>query len=178
MNISDKNKEIIKYLNLFCILYISHRDFILYRNVAKHKGLNFESAEVLSSFINQIVTVSKSEPSDFMSTEDERSNDVIDAYTALKECKIYLKDTIGAKAFNDMYKCVKRFYRKKVFCYEMDSNYPNLVHGFKCHIDGVISFNDFYNNYCYEISLFTGKRKPIDLRKAIRISRYILDLNN
>lgn len=174
MNISSRNYNRIERLYLFCWLYVAHRDFDLAKRIAKSKPLSWKEAESLSNFCNQIVIIKKTTAQDFIAEEDENYDNVIDKYSALKDCIEQVKLRLGAKGKNELYKSVKRFYRKKSYCYQMDSFYTFLINGLYAYANGIITFQDFLSNYCFEISLFNGKKSPINLRRTITMSNYIL----
>jgi len=173
---NQRNSERILKLSTFCLLYEVHRDFVLAKTIARHKPLSYENAERLSSFINQIVKTKKSKPSDFITEENQASNEVIEAYLVLKDYLKEIKDILGTKAKNDYHKTVKLFYRKKIFCYQMDTYFCHFVEGLFLYSAGIIVKDFFVLKYCNEICLFTGKRSPIDVRKAFNIAHYILNL--
>jgi hypothetical protein len=174
MEISRKNYYKIEKLYLFCWLYQLHRDFDLAKRVAKNKPLTWQQAESLSNLCNQIVTTKESSPQDFISEQNESSNNAIDKYLILKECLFNIKNKLGAKGKNELYKSVKTFYRKKAYCYQMDSFYCFLIEGFFMYANGMITFKYFLKNYCFEVSLFNGKKKPVNIKYVIKISNYIL----
>jgi hypothetical protein len=172
--LSKRNLDKIKVLHIFCDLYIFHRDFDLAKRIAKNNPLNWKQAESLSNFCNQIVTTKESKPQDFISDEDTNSNKVIIKYLSLKHRIKQTKLFFGVKNTNELYKSVKKFYRKKMFCYQMDSYFTWLINGLFKYANDFISFDNFKEKYCFEISLFSGKTKPLNLKQAIRISQYIL----
>lgn len=175
MKISDKNYDKIERLYLFCALYVAHRDFDLAKVIAKHKPLTWEQAESISNLCNQLVKVKEAKPQDFISGQDEMSNKAIDKYLILKDCLSSFKIGLGAKGRDKLYKSVKSFYRKKAYHYQMDTFYTFLIHGLFMYVNEVISFEEFVNTYCFEVSLFDGQKKPINLRYAIKMSNYILE---
>lgn len=61
-----------------------------------------------------------------------------------------------------------------MYCYQMDTFFTWLVKGLFMYINDFISFDYFKKCYCFEISLFTGKKKEIDIRQSIKISQYII----
>jgi hypothetical protein len=174
MKISERNYNRIEKLYFFCWLYTAHRDFDLAKKIAKNKPLNWEQAENLSNFCNQIVITKQSTPQDFISDENESSDYAIDRYLDLKDCINQIKCRLGAKTKDKLYKSVKAFYRKKIYCYQMDSYYVYLINGLFMYANNIITYDVFLNNYCFEISLFNGKRRDIDLKYTIKMSNYIL----
>jgi hypothetical protein len=173
---NQRNSEKILKLSTFCLLYEAHRDFVLAKTISRHKPLSYENAERLSSFINQIVKTKKSEPRDFIPEENQASNEVIEAYLVLKDSLREIKEILGTKAKNDYHKTVKLFYRKKTFCYQMDTYFCHFAEGLFLYSAGIIVKDFFVLKYCNEICLFTGKRSPIDVRKAFKIGQYILNI--
>jgi hypothetical protein len=173
--LSNRNLQRLNWIFHFCNLYIAHRDFDLHKRIAKNNPLNWEQAESLSSFCNQIVKTKESKPQDFISDDDTNSNNAVDKYLALKSCIAQVKYALGAKNKDKLYKSVKAFYRKKMYCYQMDSFFTWLINGFFLYVNDLISFDTFLRNYCFEVSLFTGKKKPIELKQVIKISQYILN---
>lgn len=174
MRISERNYERVSYLFDFCNLYIAHRDFDLAKRISRNKPLNWKQAESLSSFCNQLVLTNETKPQDFISSENESSDSVIDKYVVLKKCLLGLKARLGAKNRDWIYKQVKAFYKKRMFCYQMDTFYTWLIKGFYLYANNLISFERFMKEYCFEISLFTGKKKPVQIRQVVKISQYIL----
>lgn len=176
MKISYKNFSKIERLYLFCLLYNAHRDFDLAKRVSKNKPLTWKQAESLADFCNQIVITKDTKPQEFISDENEKTNEVIEKYLVLKDCIERVKLKLGAKSKNELYKSVKSFYRKKSYCYQMDSFYIFLINGLFMYANRMITFQDFLNHYCFEVSLFTGKRSPISLKYVIKMSNHILKL--
>lgn len=174
MKVSERNYNRVHLLFHFCHLYNTHRDFDLAKRVAKNNPLNWQQAESLSNFCNQIVPIKESKPQDFISESNESSNNAIDSYLILKSCLNSIKKNIGAKDKDKLYKAVKAFYRKKMYCYQMDSFFTWVINGFFMYINGFISFEEFKKNYYFEFSLFTGEKKPIKIKQVIKISQYIL----
>ena len=175
MKISERNYNKLVWIFHFCNLYQAHRDFDLAKRIAKSNPLNWQQAESLSNLCNQLVVTKESKPQDFISEENQSSNDAIDKYLALKNCIAQVKYGLGAKDKNKLYKSVKAFYRKKMYCYQMDSFFTFLIKGFFMYQNRIISFKEFKDRYCFEVSLFTGKKKPIEIRQVIKISKYILN---
>jgi hypothetical protein len=174
-SLSNRNLVRLNWVFHFCNLYVAHRDFDLAKRIIKHKPLNWKEAEGLSDFCNQIVTTKESKPQDFISDEDTNANNAVDKYLALKKSITQAKYALGAKNKDKLYKSVKAFYRKKIYCYQMDSFFTWLINGFFMYTNNIISFDDFKRYYCFEVSLFTGKRNPIDLKKVIKIYQCILN---
>lgn len=174
MVISNRNYNKLIYLFHFCNLYKAHRDFDLAKKIAKLKPSTWQDAEVLSNFCNQIIVTKESKPQDFIVEQNESSNNAIDKYLLLKKCINDTKSSLGAKNKDKLYKSVKVLYRKKKFCYQMDSYYTWVITGFFMYINDFISFEQFKNYYCFEISLFTGEKKPINIKQIIKITQYIL----
>ena len=86
MKISNRNYNRIERLYLFCWLYTAHRDFDLAKRIAKNRPLNWKQAESLSDFCNQIVVTKETKPQEFISEENESSDNAIDKYLVLKDC--------------------------------------------------------------------------------------------
>jgi hypothetical protein len=173
---NQRNYERIEKLGAFCVLYIAHRDFSLAKTIARNKPLSYEQAEKLSSFTNQLIKRKKSEPADFITEEDKASNDAIQKYLELKDSLESVKKIIGAKGKNKIYKAVKFFYRKRIYCYQMDSYFCDLIEALFWYSNGYIDKDFFINDCCNEVSLFTRKWSKVDTRKAFKIGQYILDL--
>ena len=155
-----------------------HRNFDLASKIAKNKPLTYRQAESFSNFCNQIITVKQSTAADFITPENDAADQAIDNYLELKEFLKVVKIEYGTNRKNELYKVVKKFYRKKMFCYQMDCYYCNLICGLKQYQYESITFSEFMRYYCFEVSLFDGRKHPIDLRNAIKISRYILNLQS
>ncbi len=136
--------------------------------------MKWDKASSLSKFCNQIITTKESSPSDFMSDDNTNANDAIGKYIELKKCISQVKIAFGTKNKDKLYKSAKAFYRKKMYCYQMDTFFTWLVKGLFMYINDFISFDYFKKCYCFEISLFTGKKKEIDIRQSIKISQYII----
>jgi len=173
-SLSAKNCEKVNLLFHFCNLYIAHRDFDLAKRIAKNSPMKWDKASCLSSFCNQIITTKESSPCDFMSDDNTNANDAIGKYLELKKCIAQVKIAFGTKNKDKLYKSVKSFYRKKMYCYQMDTFFTWLVKGLFMYINDFISFDYFKKCYCFEISLITGKKKEIDIRQSIKISQYII----
>jgi len=171
--LSKRNLEKLNWIFHFCNLYVAHRDFDLAKRIAKKNPLKWEQAESLSNFCNQIVKTKESKPQDFISDEDTNSNEAVDKYLALKVCLTQVKKAFGAKNKDKLYRSVKSFYRKKTYCYQMDSFFTWLINGFFLYVNDLISFETFKKHYYFEVSLFTGKKKQIELKQVIKISQYI-----
>ncbi|MBP6456949.1 MAG: hypothetical protein KA275_09515 [Chitinophagaceae bacterium] len=174
MEISNRNYNRIERLYFFCWLYTAHRDFDLAKRIAKNNPLNWKQAESLSDFCNQIALTNETKPQEFISEENESTDNAIDKYLVLKECIEQVKLRLGAKGKNELYKSVKFFYRKKSYCYQMDSYYTFLINGLFMYVNRMITFQEFLKNYCFEVSLFTGKKTPINLKYVIKMSNHIL----
>lgn len=175
-SLSENNCEKVNLLFHFCNLYIAHRDFDLAKRIAKNSPMKWDKASSLSKFCNQIITTKESSPSDFMSDDNTNANDLIEKYLELKKCIALVKSNLGAKNKDQLYKSVKVFYRKKMYCYQMDTFFTWLISGLFMYINDIISFDYFQKCYCFEVSLFTGKKKEIDIRQSIKISQYIIKL--
>ena len=176
MNVNKKNKERIEKLFYFCLLYTSHRDFDLQKGLVKQKPLSYNQAENLSNFFNQLVVTKESLPQDFLIDKEKTINTSIDKYIVLKNILTEVKNKFGAKYKNDLYKSVKKFYRKKMYCYQMDSFFTFVIYGLYLYVNNIISFREFVDNYAFEISIFTGKKSPLKLKSTIKIANYILNL--
>ena len=175
MKISKKNYEKIVKLYHFCQLYIAHRDFDLAKKIAKSSPLTWKQAEGLSDFCNQIIRTKQSKPQEFISEENESNNKAIEKYLILKDCLKQIKFITDTKSKNELYKSVKLFYRRKTYCYQMDSYYTFLITGLFMYANKMITFSEFKDNYCFEVSLFTGKKSPINIKYVIKMSNYILN---
>ena len=173
---NQRNSERIEKLAIFCFLYIAHRDFTLAKTIARNKPLSYEQAEKLSIFTNQLIKTKKSEPADFITEEDKAVNDAIEKYLELKDSLERVKEVIGAKEKNKIYKSVKLFYRKRIYCYPMDSYFCGLINDLFFYTDGIIEKDFFIQNCCNEVCLFTGKWTKVDTRKAFKIGQYILNI--
>lgn len=176
MLINKKNKEKIEKLFYFCLLYTSHRDFDLQKRLVKQKPLSYNQAENLSNFFNQLVVTKESLPQDFLIDKEKTINTSIDKYIVLKNILTEVKNKFGAKYKNDLYKSVKKFYRKRMYCYQMDSNFTFVIYGLYLYVNNIISFEEFKKEYTFEISLFTGGKSPLKLKRTIKIAQYILNL--
>lgn len=169
-------KTNLHYLVNFCNLYVAHRDFTLAKRIAKNNPLSYEQAEKMASFFNQLVVTKECNPTDLLHTENDATNAAIDKYLILKKCLQDIKTNYGVPYRNKLHKAVKLFYRKHIFCYEMDSYFTFVINGYFLYVNNLISLEKFKENYYFEVSLFTGKKKPLNLKKVIRIARYILGL--
>ena len=176
MWVSSRNYKKIENLFYFCALYNIYRDFDLHRRVAKSKPLNWEQAENLSNFTNQLIKTKESCPQDFIHVEEDSVNTSIDKYIVLKNTLNDIKNQFGAKYKNDLFKSVKKFYKKRLYCYEMDSYFTFVIYGMYLYVNKIISFKEFLDDYPFETSLFTGKKTPIKLKRTIKIANYILNI--
>lgn len=173
MQLNNKNKKQLEDIFFFCKLYELHRDFIMYRNISKCGTLSWEQAESIASFCNMLVQTKVATPTEFIKTEDTQSNDVIDRYKKLKDFLLLIKVMYGYKKRDQIYKAVKRFHRKKTYCYQMDNYFTNMIFGFYEYTNGNISMETFLSHYYFEISLFNGVRKTLELKKVIKIYQNI-----
>jgi len=57
----------------------------------------------------------------------------------------------------------------------MDSYFTWLINGFFMYQSELISFEEFEKYYCFEVSLFTGKKSQIKIKQVVKISQYILN---
>lgn len=176
MNVNKRNKDRVEKLFYFCLLYISHRDFDLQKRLSKQKPLNYNQAEKLSNFFNELVVTRESSPQDFIANEEDSINNSIDKYIILKNNLKEVKEKFGAKYKNELYKSVKNFYRKRMYCYQMDSFFTFTIYGLYLYINKIITFEEFLEDYGFEISIFTGKKSLLDLKKTIKIAQYILTI--
>lgn len=164
----EKLKDICN-VYIFCELYNLHRDFYLNNKIARNKQISYLQAESLSDFCNQLIKTKKSKPQDFMQTEDESCNEVIEAHKKLKDFLIVIKNVYGAKFRDKIYKAVKLFYRKKYFCYQMDSFFTHLFQGLFLLINNIIGYDYFLHYYFVEYSIFDGTKKQLKLKKAAKV---------
>ena len=169
MHLNKRNLDNLLDVFIFCELYVAHRDFVLYKNVAKHNTLNWEQAENVANLCNMLVKTNEAKPTDFIKTDDQNSNDAIDKYQILKFKLDLIKDTYGAKKRDQIYKAVKRFYRKKTFCYPMDNYFNRLGVAFYLYSRGLFNLQYVIDNFYFEISLFDGTKKPLKLKNVIRV---------
>jgi hypothetical protein len=169
MNINKRNLDNLLDIFIFCELYVAHRDFILHRNVAKHDTLNWYKAEKVADLCNMLVKTNKAKPIDFIKTDDQKSNEVIDKYEILKLKLNLIKDNYGAKKRDQIYKAVKSFYRKKVFCYPMDNYFNRLGVAFYLYSRKLFTLEYVIDNFYFEISLFDGTKKPLKLKNVMRV---------
>lgn len=176
--ISYRNYLRLQWIYHFCNLYIAYRDFDLNKKIAKNEKLDWNQAESLSNFFNQLVFIKKSKPEDFIHNDDDSANNAIDSYINLKKCLLEIKKHIGTKEKNQLYKAVKLFYRKRTFCYQMDFFYTFLIFGYWNYVNNVISIDNFMKNHIFEVSLFDGRKKMIEIRQVIKISKYILSFQD
>lgn len=173
MNINQRNAQRILDVTLFCRLYELNRDFILQRNLIKHDCTNYKDAEKMADFCNTIIKTRTAKPTDFIQTEDEKNNAVIDAHQNLKKGLNDLKQMFGCKKRDEIYKAVKLFYRKKYFCYEMDCYFIMLIRGYIVLVNGFISYDQFMNVFFVEYSLFDGSKKQLKLKRVVQIFQKI-----
>lgn len=161
-------------VHLFCQLYIAHRDFRLASGAAKRGPITYKEAEASADLTKILGLVIQAEPKDFMSDQDSSSNEAIDKYVELKKVLNQIKGFLGCQSRDIIYKAVKRIYNKSVYCVDLDFYFAYMVDGFIMYLDGQISFEYFKAAYFVEISLFTGKRKPLKIREVLKIAQYIL----
>lgn len=176
MNVNKRNKDRVEKLFYFCLLYISHRDFDLQKRLSKQKPLNYNQAEKLSNFFNELVVTRESSPQDFIANEEDTINTSIDKYIILKSTLKEIKNEFGVEYKNNLYKSVKKFYNKKIYGYQMDTFFTFTIYGLYLYINKIITFEEFLEDYRFEISIFTGKKSLLDLKKTIKIAQYILTI--
>ena len=139
----------------------------------------YEHAEVMADLLNQMAPWQITSPSDLMHTQDEYVDEAISMY---KEYKHYLELFEGDCFVPQV---VDRFCKK---VYEADDYYTfkafgNLYYSVYAEIlllyqFGKIDYHIFVEQF-QEISLFEGKRKPLDSKKLklyIRTMRKIVNL--
>lgn len=177
MRISERTYEKAKIIYYFVNLYLVYRDFVLAKQISKYETMDIQKAEFMSELINQIFPNAESTASEFIKTEDERSDNVIDAYLSLKETLTSTRKLIGASEKNKIYKAVKQFYRKRHFCYQMDTYFCSVASAFYAYILEIISEEEF-SLYSHKIDLFNAKRIPLDKKEIVRISNKILEFYN
>jgi len=169
INIKQSNLKKIEEIFIFCNLYKLHRDFLLSKNIAKHDILKWTEAEKISNFCNMLIKTKVSTAKDFIKSEDENANIAIENYNKLKDYLLAIKKNHSVKTRDRIYKAVKIFYKKKYFCYQMDSYFINLSFGVHLLINKQIGELYFEKYYWNEISLFTGKTSPLKLKNVIKI---------
>lgn len=177
MHISERTYEKAKIIYYFANLYLVHRDFVLAKQISKFETMDIQKAEFMSEFINKLFPNAESTASEFIQTEDERTDNVIDTYVSLKETLTLTRKMIGASEKNKIYKAVKQFYRKKYFCLQMDTYFCSVACAFYAYILEIISEEEF-SLYSHRIDLFTSRRIPIDKKEMVRISNKILEFYN
>lgn len=176
MKINYRNRKKIEKLFNFCRLYVSYRDFDLQKKLTKSSPLNYNQAESLSNFFNQLVVTKESKPQEFIKNEEEVIDESIDKYITLVSTLKEIKDEFGVKYKNNLYKSVKKFYNKKTYSYQMDTFFTFTIYGLYLYINRIITFEEFLEDYGFEISIFTGRKFPLDLKKTIKIAQYILTI--
>ncbi len=139
----------------------------------------YEHAEVLADFLNQFAPWYHTSPSDFLHTQDERVDEAINIY---KEYKHYLDLFKGdcfvpdiAERFCKMVYEADDYYFFKAFC---NLNYSVYAEALLLYLYGITDYYVFVEQF-QGISLFEGKRKPVnlsELKRFIRAMREIVDL--
>lgn len=136
-------------------------------------------AELLADFLNQLVPMCHTSPSDLMRTKAEYIDETIDVY---KEYEYYLNLFEGggfipktAKRFCETVYEADDYYTFKAFC---NLNYFIYAETLLLYQVGGIDYHTFVNQF-QELSLFEGRRKPLkmaELELYIRTMRKIVKL--
>ena len=168
-----KGANVLHLLSSYLYLYEKYRNFTLAKRISRFET-TWEQAEKIAELCNTLVKTRVAEPQEFVKNENEKSDDLIDKYLELKKYLDFVKEKFGVPKRNQLHKAVKLFFRKKYFVYEMDAYFLNLAQGIMLLHNGLMTTNIFVNNYWCEYSLFDGSKKPLQLKKVLRIKNKII----
>jgi hypothetical protein len=140
---------------------------------------SYEHAELMASFLSQLLPSRPTSPSELMHSKEEYADDAIDRY---EEYKHYLELFRGegfipevAQQFCKMVYKADGYYTFKAFSSMNYSVYAEALLLFQFGKTGYLTFVEMFQ----EISLFKGRRKPLkaaDLKLYLRTMHKITDL--
>lgn len=139
----------------------------------------YEHAEILASFLSQLIPSHPTTPSELMETTDDYSNEAIEKY---KEYKRLLKllegdcfyPKVAEKFCKKVYKA-RNYYTFKAFA---NLNYSIYAQALLLYQISKIDYKTFVDQF-QEINLFEQKRKPLTLSRLklyIRTMSKVVDL--
>lgn len=149
--------------------------------VASDYEESYEHAELMASFLSQLLPSRPTSPSELIHSKEEYADDAIDKY---KEYKHYLELFEGegfipeiAEQFCKIVYKTDDYYTFKAFS---NMNYSVYAEALLLFQFGRTDYHIFVDMF-QEISLFEGRRKPLkarDLKLYLRTMRKITDLYN
>lgn len=150
------------------------------RELAMHEErMSYHSAELLTEMLNQLSEVAQISPSDLLTTQEEELDGAISKFKEYKDRLSafegnYYVPSVVEEFCMEVYKA-DDYYLFKAFCNLYYWVYSEVLLLYQIRkIDYYVFVKEFQ-----ELSLFTGKRKPLDghgLKRYIRTMRKILDL--
>ena len=147
---------------------------MLYRQLAmSEEQTTYQQAERQSAMMNQI-TIFHSSPSDFMHTQEESTDESIDAYKEFKQLLEEYSDeqfvpSVVEQFCKMVYEDEDHFIFFKPFCNLYFSVYADALLWYQ---QGKIDYNTFCQEF-QELSWMDGKRTPLDGR---RLRMYIMSM--
>ena len=139
----------------------------------------YEHAEVMADLMNQMAPWQITSPSDLMHTQDEYVDEAISIYNEYKHyLELFEGDCFVPNVVNCF--CKKVYEADDYYTFKAFSNlyYSVYAETLLLYQFGKIDYHSFVEQF-QEISLFEGKRKPLDGKKLklyIRTMRKIVDL--
>lgn len=139
----------------------------------------YEHAEIMASFLSQLIPSHPTTPSDLMQTSDDYSNEAIEKYKEYKHLLKLLKGDffypkVAERFCKKVYKA-RNYYTFKAFT---NLNYSIYAQALLLYQISKIDYKTFVDKF-QEISLFSQKRKPLtlsELKLFIRTMNKVVDL--
>ncbi len=139
----------------------------------------YEHAEILASFLSQLIPSHPTTPSELMETTDDYSNEAIEKYKEYKRLLELLEGDcfypkVAEKFCKKVYKA-RNYYTFKAFA---NLNYSIYAQALLLYQISEIDYKTFVDQF-QEISLFEQKRKPLTLSRLklyIRTMSKVVDL--
>ena len=139
----------------------------------------YEHAEILASFLSQLIPSHPTTPSELMETTDDYSNEAIEKYKEYKRLLELLEGDcfypkVAEKFCKKVYKA-RNYYTFKAFA---NLNYSIYAQALLLYQISKIDYKTFVDQF-QEINLFEQKRKPLPLSRLklyIRTMSKVVDL--
>lgn len=139
----------------------------------------YEHAEILASFLSQLIPSHPTTPSELMETTDDYSNEAIEKYKEYKRLLELLEGDcfypkVAEKFCKKVYKA-RNYYTFKAFA---NLNYSIYAQALLLYQISKIDYKTFVDQF-QEINLFEQKRKPLTLSRLklyIRTMSKVVDL--
>ena len=139
----------------------------------------YEHAEIMASFLSQLIPSHPTTPSELMQTSDDYSNEAIEKYKEYKHLLELLEGDcfypkVAEKFCKKVYKA-RNYYTFKAFA---NLNYSIYAQALLLYQISKIDYETFVDQF-QEISLFSQKRKPLtlsELKLFIRTMSKVVDL--